>query len=158
MGLTHNNPGKHSRNPDEAEARAGPPPQPPRPQPASDIPDPFLHPAVLEYQRVMEPDPGLSIRQAELIAADVPDDPASMAVWKQVLKIFAGNEHRGRDGTGRYVGNALDRFGKEIEKLPPEALQRARAAPRGPAETRDQKEARLRRQWEEQQHGKPVHR
>lgn len=89
----------------------------------------------------MKPDGGLSIHQAELIAQKVTD----MAVWKRVLMIFAGNEHRGRDGRARYVGNALDRYDAEVAKLPPESQQRARAAPLQPPESPEQKQARLAR-------------
>jgi hypothetical protein len=144
VGLTHNNQGKHSRNPVEEGGRADAPPQPPQPPPLTDIPDPFEHPAVVEYVRVMKPDPGLSINQAELIASRV----VNMEVWRRVLMIFAGNEHRGRDGKARYVGNALDRYDAEVKKLPLEQ-QRARAGPQQPPETAEQKQARLARVQQE---------
>lgn len=129
---------REERTHEEVGARAG---APPPPRPAADIPDPFAHPAVAEYVRAMKPDPGLSINQAELISSRV----VNMAVWKRVLMIFAGNEHRGRDGRARYVGNALDRYDAEVEKLPPEQRAGARAAPRQPPETAEQKQARLAR-------------
>lgn len=144
VGLTHNNQGKHSGNPVEADARAGAPPQPP---PDPGIPDPFEHPAVAEYVGTMKPEGGLSIPQADLIAGRV----TNMTVWRRVLMIFAGNEHRGRDGKARYVGNALDRYDAEVAKLPPEQ-QRARAAPSQPPETPEtpeQKQARLARVQQE---------
>lgn len=72
---------------------------------------PFTNDAVRLYVEKMKPDPGLSINQAELIATEVTDMPT----WRRVVVMFVGNDSRGRDGTGRKVGNALDRYRKELD-------------------------------------------
>jgi hypothetical protein len=79
---------------------------------ARDPGDPLACAAVKLYADLIRPEPGLSIRQAELVAAEV----TRLDVWRTVLVLFAGNEHRGRDGTGRQVGYALDRYRKEVDK------------------------------------------
>jgi hypothetical protein len=72
-----------------------------------------------------------------------------MAVWQRVLTIFAGNDYRGKDRSGRYAGNALDRYESEVAKLPPEMQQKARAGPEQSPETPEQKQARLARVQQE---------
>lgn len=84
---------------------------------ASDIPDVMIHPAVTLYHERMRPDKSLSVHQCTLIAAEVSD----LKVWDDVLIVFSGNEHRGRDGTGRYVGNAIDRYRQEVKKAKEQA-------------------------------------
>jgi hypothetical protein len=111
--------------------------------------DPLSHPAVLMYQREMKPDKALSIHQCEQIAAKV----SNLEVWGRVLTVFAGNGHRGRDGTGRYVGNALDRYQNELARGSPPGAKPLPVA----VETKEEKTVRLEREYRERQQRARVH-
>jgi hypothetical protein len=65
----------------------------------------------------MKPEPGLSIELATKIAAEVTD----VATWREVLVVFTGNGYRGRDGTGRNVGNVIHRYWTECRRKATEA-------------------------------------
>lgn len=110
-----------------------------RPQLVSPDPDdPLNHPAVAEYNRVMKPNPALSIHQCEVIVGTVKD----REIWGNVLSLFAGNEYRGRDGAGRMVGNAVDRYRKEVARAARDGTARGKPIQQ-PAETEKEKQARL---------------
>lgn len=98
---------------------------------------PFDHFAVLEYEQTLRPDPGLAIRQAELIADAVADSPESRAAWRDVLKIFTGNDYN-----PRHAGNALDRYQKEMAKI--ESGERSPIPIKLSAADRERKENELR--------------
>lgn len=95
---------------------------------ASDDSDPFETEAVKLYVKLMRPEPGLAIHQAELIASEV----SRLDIWRNVLVLFAGNEHRGSDGTARRVGYALDRYRREVEKADSESPKVAAGVNRAP--------------------------
>lgn len=73
---------------------------------------PFDHFAVIEYTDSLQPDPPLSIFQAETIAEAVADSELSRAVWSNVLEVFKGNGYQ-----RRYAGNAVDRYRKQLKKI-----------------------------------------
>lgn len=73
---------------------------------------PFDHFAVIEYTNSLQPDPPLSIFQAETIAEAVADSALCRAVWSNVLEVFKGNGYQ-----RRYAGNAVDRYRKQLKKI-----------------------------------------
>jgi hypothetical protein len=70
---------------------------------------PFDNFAVVEYMKALQPQPPLSIFQAETIANNVPDTSLARAVWTDVLRLFRGNGYQ-----ARYAGNAVDRFQRDM--------------------------------------------
>jgi hypothetical protein len=73
---------------------------------------PFDHFAVLEYANTLRPEPGLSIFQAETIAAAVADTPESRATWTSIMTIAKGNDYQKKN-----AGNMVDRYQREMAKI-----------------------------------------